>query len=387
MLKPVALPADWLEAPCRETVVERALGMVTAADVRCACDVPNYTAALRDGWAVRSTDDPELRHAADWRVENGASWGAMRADEAVWVNTGGRLPIGADAVIASRGKEDEAEAQEVFRRSVAAGDNVKTQGSDWRAGELILPRGTRIGARELALLFEAGVERVAGWTRPRVSVVATGSEMVERTEDLSAGFRRCSNASYIAALMARIGVEEICTQVVPDDVETLAETLCALDAESDVVITVGGTGRGKRDYTRAAVLAAGGRFVGRDTQTDSPFVAARLAHSALIGLPGNPLAVMMIAQCVLLERVRAVFHLPEAPVETVDALISADIEAGHCGELCVALERDAAENLIARPIVKGTGGVRVFRTAAGFVHLSGRGLRSGEPVAVMRFRN
>lgn len=352
--------------------------MVTAEDVRCVCDVPNYTCVLRDGWAVRSADNETTRTRAPWSVENGSTKTALQPGQAVWVNTGGIVPEGADAVISCRDITD----LSCIQAYVEPGDNIEIQGSDWKRNDVIVPANTRIGAREMALLLEADVKRVSGWASPRVCVVATGSEITPQTSDMSAGFRRCSNASYIAALMKRIGVSDVRTVVVSDDIGKLTQTLKELDAVSDLIITVGGTGKGKRDYTRQAVREAGGVFVGHDTQTDSPFVTARLPHAGLIGLPGNPLAVMMIVQCVLLESVRAIFHLPETPGETVEVMMAQDIDEGIKGELCVYIA-----NQTAYPLVKGTGRMRVFDLARGFVKLTGAGLRRGDIVMATLFRN
>lgn len=385
ILKPIDIPSTWLQALCSRVPTENALGMVTADDVRCVSNVPNYTSALRDGWAVRSCDNGTPRMKVQWSIENGQKQKHLLPRQAIWVNTGGHLPLGADAVIDCRFEQSDRYIDAV----VEPGENIECEGCDWKQGEVILPAGSRIGAREMALLFEAGVENVPGWASPRVAIVATGSEMIERSADLAAGLRRCSNASYIAALMSRIGIGDIRTLLVPDDSEKLAETLQELDSETDLIITVGGTGRGKRDYTRAAVQTVGGRFVGNDSQTDSPFVMARLRHAGLIGLPGNPLGVMMIVQCVLLQAVRRVFHLPETPSQTTSAVLTEDIDVGLKGQLCVGLR--PVENhcvpLLAEPMLKGTGRMRVFESANGFVQLNGQGLKRGEIVAVTLFRN
>lgn len=385
ILKPIDIPSTWLQALCSRVPTENALGMVTADDVRCVSNVPNYTSALRDGWAVRSDDNGTPRAKVQWSVENGQKQQHLLPGQAIWVNTGGHLPLGADAVIDCRFEQSD----HCIDAVVEPGENIECEGCDWKQGEVILPAGSRIGAREMALLFEAGVENVPGWASPRVAIVATGSEMIERSSDLAAGLRRCSNASYIAALMSRIGIGDIRTLLVPDDSEKLAETLQELDSDTDLIITVGGTGRGKRDYTRAAVQTVGGRFVGNDSQTDSPFVMARLRHAGLIGLPGNPLGVMMIVQCVLLQAVRRVFHLPETPSQTASAVLTEDIDADLWGQLCVSLR--PVENhcvpLQAEPMLKGTGRMRVFESASGFVQLNGHGLKRGEIVAVTLFRN
>ena len=84
----------------------------------------------------------------------------------------------------------------------------------------------------------------------------------------------------------------------------------------------------------------------------------------------------------ILESVRSVFHLPEAPAQTVEAVMTEDIEAGICGELCVNVNESAA-----KPLIKGTGRMRVFDSARGFVRLNGQGIKRGERVRVELFRN
>lgn len=386
VLKSHSIPSDWLQAVCCSVPTPESLGMVTAEAVKCLADVPNYTSSLRDGWAVSSADNGKQRVRGSFSVENGEAEQSLPVGQAVWVNTGGVIPQGADAVIACR---DALEAERMLE-TVHPWQNIERRGCDWKAGETILPAGVRIGAREMALLYEAGVIRVSGWASPRVAVVATGSEMTEHAGSIAVGFRRCSNASYAAALMRRIGISDVRTLVVPDDEAVLARTLLELDSVCDVIVTVGGTGRGRRDYTRRAVLAAGGRFVGADSQADSPFVTARLRHAGMMGLPGNPLAVMMLTQRVLLETVRKVFHLPESPAQFIEARMAYAVEPGVSGELCVALERhgdDPFEPWTARPIMKGTGRMRVFETASGTVPLMGQGIAAGETVTVQLFRN
>lgn len=385
VLKPVDIPTSWLQASCSYVPTEKALGMVTAREVRCVSNVPNYTTALRDGWAVRSADNGMARKKALWSVENGENPKQLLPGQAVWVNTGGHIPLGADAVIDSNIDH----SSDFINTIVEPGENIELEGSDWHHGEVILSSETRIGAKEMALLFEAGVDHVEGWAVPRIAIVATGSEMVENFGTLDAGLRHCSNASYTAALMSRIGIRDIRTLLVPDDTNKLTHTLQTLSSETDLIITIGGTGKGKRDYTRTAILNAGGNFVGSDSQTDSPFVMARFAHSGLIGLPGNPLAVMMIVQCVLLEAVRRVFHLPETPLQTVQAILSEDIDEEVTGELCVSLMSSGnnPSPLVALPMLKGTGRMRVFESANGFVHLGGHKLKRGEIVPVTLFRN
>lgn len=382
VLKPIEIDSSWLRPRTVEISIDKALGAVTAQDVVCAFDVPNYNSALRDGWAVCSKDDPETRRLVRSCVENGVEPKPLNAGQAVWVNTGGILPQGADAVIASINDWDE----KPYCTQANYGDNVEFKGSDWKKGDIVLKASTRIGAREMALIYESGIQSLHVYAAPVVAVISTGSEMVGSAKELKTGLRRCSNASYVQALLERIGVKKLHTAVLDDNAQSIAQALKVFDRICDIVITIGGTGRGSRDYTRKAVDLAGGVCFEQPQAGNSPFVIARLKHASMIGLPGNPLGAMMVMQRLVLEKIRASFHLPEAPVKTVQAILTEEIEKGHCGELCVSLSHDDGK-IFASPVSKGTGRMRIFEQACGAVTLKANHLEAASTVEVSLFRN
>lgn len=382
VLKPVTIAPHWLVARQVDVPIEQALGAVLAQDVCAECDVPAYSCALRDGWAVASSDDPATRERADWSVENGQAAGRLAPGQAVWVNTGGALPIGADAVIADDGQQSQA-----YRQAVRAGTHVALQGSQWRAHTRILRAADRVGAMQAALLCEAGIDSVRIHAYPVVGIVSTGSEMRSGAQRLGpACARACSNATYIAALMRRIGVQQVHEAVVADNTEAIATTLRKLDAHCDIIITIGGTGRGRRDYTRAAVLAAGGRMMGNPGDERSPFVLARLQQAAMIGLPGNPLAAIVLVQRLLVRTIRAVFHLPEVAPQRIEARITQAIEPGSCGELCVRVTHHDTQ-CWAQPLAKGGEMSHCWTGQYGVVQLCGQAYRAGQWVQVELMSN
>lgn len=113
---------------------------------------------------------------------------------------------------------------------------------------------------------------------------------------------------------------------------------------------------------------------------------AKVGEASLIGLPGNPLGSMMIAQRVLLKMLKDAFSLPETPAVTCEALLTEAIDDGITGELCVSLyEVDGVWQ--AEPVLKSSGRSRIFELADGIVKLNGRGFGVGDAVKAEFFAN
>ncbi len=117
----------------------------------------------------------------------------------------------------------------------------------------------------------------------------------------------------------------------------------------------------------------------------SPFIAGELDGRPVIGLPGNPLAAMMIAQRVVLPLIAARSGI-ELPEKAVRATFSGNIPAGKTGELCVSLSTCGGSR-IARAVQKGTGSVLLLRDAAGVVKVGQDGIKAGDKVDVICFIN
>ena len=384
VLKPFDLPARWMRPRIIRVTPEAALGLVLARDVVSRTDIPRFAFARRDGWAVRASDAPQTRRPLAVAVENGAAPPRLAPGDAVWINTGGIIPEGADAVISSVNTLDPA----ACCAPALAGDNIQARGSDWKAGDVVLAAGKRIGAREQALLLEADVSDVEGFAKPVVGVISTGNEIAAPGGVKGLYQKRTSNAVYITALMKRIGIEDVFWRTVKDDCASIAACVASLSRACDVIITIGGTGRGSCDFTRAAVLSAGGRLIEQPPLEGMapPFVMAKVGEASLIGLPGNPLGSMMIAQRVLLKMLKDAFSLPETPAVTCEALLTEAIDDGITGELCVSLyEVDGVWQ--AEPVLKSSGRSRIFELADGIVKLNGRGFGVGDAVKAEFFAN
>lgn len=385
ILRPVDLPPVWYHPEPTLIRLCDALGAELQEDVFAPNDVPSYDLALRDGWAVNASESGH-RKVLDEVVENGRTPPDLPPMSAIWVNTGGPIPKGVNAIIPSAARTDLADAQKVSEPE----KGIMRRGAEWRVGDLLLKSGVRIGAAETALLFEAGMDVVKARSLASVGIIATGSELRDFVCRSEGPTRVSSDAAYLRSLLLDAGIRDVWARSAADDSEDIAAALTGLAVRSDVLITIGGTGRGSKDLTRRAILEAGGKLLDsqeadRCSGGASPFIAGELDGRPVIGLPRNPLAAMMIAQRVVLPLIaaRSGIALHE---KVVRAAFSGNIPAGKTGELCVSL-CGCGGTRIARAVQKGTGSVLLLRDAAGVVKVGKEGIKAGDEVDVICFIN
>jgi molybdopterin molybdotransferase len=208
---------------------------------------------------------------------------ALAAGEAARIFTGATLPAGADAVV--REEATRAEGDRVrFLAAARPGENVRRAGEDVAAGTVALAAGTRIGARQAALLAAVAAGEVTVRRRPIVAILSTGDEVVSaRTPD--------SNGVALAALVAALGAIPR-RSAVGDRLEEVERALSGALASADAVVTIGGVSVGERDHVPAALARIGAdvRVHGVPMKPGKPFLFALAGGRPVLGLPGSPSA-------------------------------------------------------------------------------------------------
>lgn len=231
-------------------------GQVLADDVAAPAAVPAFDVAAVDGYAVRaadlagaSVDDPtRLAVVGDLRA---ASWQPVRvsAGACYGVAAGTPLPAAADAVIPV-GWTDGGVAAVRVTRAPAPGHGVHATGELVDAGAVLAEAGSRVGPGQVALFAAAGVGTVAVRPSPRVSVVATGDELVDAGR-VSAPGRVVDADSYAITAAAReAGAQATRLGVVPDEDEALRALIEDQAHRADLLVVTGGSGAGPGDVAR-----------------------------------------------------------------------------------------------------------------------------------------
>lgn len=291
-----------IPAPVSERVpLADAHSRVLVGTVSSSVDLPAFDNSAMDGYAVRAMDvetaklELPVRLRLRGRVAAGETFtGEVVPGECVRLFTGSPLPRGADAVVMQEDTRiDSANSNEVLIcDTVKRWENVRRRGSDVRRGTVLAETGEILTAGRMSLLAAAGIAGIEAGQRPRVGLLATGSELREAGQTLAPGQIHESNRIALAALVRRAGGVPQSFPLVPD---ALAATQRALDAafdECDVVVTSGGVSVGEMDFVKSAFEQLGGelQFWKVAIRPGKPFVFGRCRGKFLFGLPGNPVS-------------------------------------------------------------------------------------------------
>lgn len=281
----------------RETLDLRAAHRrILAEDVTSAIDVPPFTNAAVDGYAFAAADlKPAVptRFRIRGRAAAGHPAAASAPGEAVRVFTGAVLPERCDSVVMQEDVEIDG-ADVVVPPGLKRGANRRRAGEDVRAGDRVLAAGTRLRAEHMALAAACGRDRLAVYRPLRVALFSTGDELREPGVDLPPGAIHDANRYMLLGLLADLGCAVDDLGILPDRLGEVRAALREAAANHDVVFTSGGVSTGEEDHVKAAVEAQGRLHFWRlAIKPGRPLALGQIGDAIFIGLPGNPVAVMV----------------------------------------------------------------------------------------------
>jgi molybdopterin molybdotransferase len=276
-----------------ETVpITAAAGRVLASDAHAAVDLPPFDSSAMDGFAVRAADTPGrlqiVGHSAAGRPESRT----LAAGEAIAISTGAVIPAGADAVVPVERTATSDGAVDV--EAVAKDDNRREQGGDVRVGAVVVRAGTRLGPVQVGALAAVGAAEVHCGARPRVVVLATGTELRSPGDELEPGEIYESNSLVLRAQLESVGAQVTVLQAVTDD-EAATRAALSTGLQADVLVTSGGVSMGEHDLVRALLAELGAEevFWRVAVRPGKPVAFATLGSTLAFGLPGNPVSALV----------------------------------------------------------------------------------------------
>lgn len=295
----VQLVIDHCELVGRETIpLEHAYGRILAEPIIAEHDVPPFNRSAYDGYAIRAEDSvnatAERPKAFLVIGEIGAGHVGERAlgeKEAYRIMTGAILPENADAIVML---EETVETDEGFTitKVYKKNDNISFQGEDAKQGEILIEAGSFIHPGTIALLATFGYANVNVSKSPTVSIISTGTELLDVSEALKPGKIRNSNGPMLQGQLDRMGIEYKSFGMMEDDLDACTELVEKALTESDIVITTGGVSVGDYDYLPVIYerLGANVLFDKVMMRPGSVTTVAVLGNKFLFGLSGNPSA-------------------------------------------------------------------------------------------------
>ncbi len=270
---------------------------------------PPAAMSAMDGYAVRASDAVTgARLKVIGEVAAGRPFNSIiGAGQAARIFTGGVIPNGADAVVI---QEDTARDGDIVivNEALVAGKNIRAAGIDFKQGDVLLPRGTRLNDRALALAASMDHPHLPVHRRPRVAILATGDELVAPGSALAPGQIVYSNIFSLSALVESEGAEVIDLGIARDTLESTTDGIrCARESGADVLVTTGGASVGDHDLVQTALMAEGVdmAFWKIALRPGKPMMHGRLGSMRVLGLPGNPVSSYVCAFLFLVPLIRA----------------------------------------------------------------------------------
>jgi molybdopterin molybdotransferase len=304
------------------------------------------------------------------------------------ISTGGVVPEGADSVIPIEyvvQHDNKIEAGEAIRQ----GSNVRPRGGDVAAGDVIVGVGVRLGPAQVGALAAAGVATVECARRPRVAILATGSELAAPGAALAPGQIYESNGLMLAASLAAVGGDIDALPVVADD-ESAHRAALERGLAADVLVTSGGVSVGPHDLVRAieAELGVEEVFWRVAIKPGKPVSFGVRGETLVFGLPGNPVSSLVGCELFVKPALRALQGQRDPLPRIESGLLAAALQRNDARDEFVRARSRLDQNGVLLEPLSGQESHMIARAAAAdaLVHVPrGDGeLAAGSRVAWIR---
>lgn len=291
--------AKSLENIIREDVkTENALHRVLAVDAVAALTQPPFNASAMDGYAV-NFNDMDLGQPLKIIGEAPAGFvfkGHVERGQALRVFTGSVMPKGTDHVVI---QEDVLRTGDIIdiTETQFAPSHIRKAGVDFKAGDILFPKGTRLKPLHLSAIAAANIQTLSVFTRPKVIVFANGDELKTLGDDIAQGQIISSTPYALCNLLREWGADVEFLGIIPDDRNALSEAIKRAEKTADVIVPLGGASVGDYDLVKGQFKAAGfkAKFEKIAVKPGKPTWFSQKGNVVVLGLPGNPASALVCA--------------------------------------------------------------------------------------------
>jgi putative molybdopterin biosynthesis protein len=364
-----------------------AVGRVLAEPVAARLSSPHFHAAAMDGIAVQAqtTFGAHPSRPKTLQIDR----------EAFYVNTGRVLPAGTDAVIMIEQVQRLDDSRVQIEAPAFPWQYVRKMGEDIVATEMLFARRHPVTPYCVGALLAAGLFEVEVLRRPRVTIIPTGSELVEwNTQpyaDPRPGQAIESNAYVLGKLTEAAGGCYERRPLLGDDVGRIADAIrMAVQSGADLVMIVGGSSAGSEDFARSALEQQGEILVhGVTMMPGKPTIVARVQNTPVFGMPGYPVSTIMAFEQLVQPLLARMLGQPAPQRPTADVLPTRKIASKLGVEEFVRVKiGQVGERLVATALPRGAGQITSITEADGIIRIPAHveGIADGQPVAAELLR-
>lgn len=286
--------------PAIKIKVGESLGYALSGDIVSPDTIPAFDNSAMDGFAVCAHDVSNAGHGSPvtLKIVGEAPAGKpsdiiLKPGEAIHILTGGMIPKGADSVVKIEDTKTIKAGVKIFD-SPEPGLNIRRAGEDIKSGDKLFSKGHVIKPADMGILASAGISEVPVHKKPVVAFLVTGSELIGPDEPLTAGKIRDSNGYSISGLLKSDNIDYLDIGLAIDNPGEIRYKL-GKGLDADLIITSGAVSVGKYDYVKDALSILGMKtlFWKVLQRPGKPLLFGSIGLTLVLGLPGNPVSVMV----------------------------------------------------------------------------------------------
>jgi molybdopterin molybdotransferase len=273
-----------------------ALGRIIAEPVRARTMSPPYDIATVDGYAVRMVDVNALPANLSVQGESHSSRpfvGALDPGCAILTVAGGKMADGADALVPMADCQATGDAVTIMKQPVGC-ENICRAGLDFSMEEVIFEAGTVMTSRLVGLAAAMRILWLPVVRKPRVAVLAVGSDLAMPGEHCTANTVTASSLYTLPANITALCGDPVILGLAHDTVENVIEKI-QLASQCDLLITIGGTSAGSGNLMANALnrISSHVETISVQLRRNDRMLLTYDKHMPICALPGN-----IISSCI-----------------------------------------------------------------------------------------
>ncbi|NLY77030.1 MAG: molybdopterin biosynthesis protein [Tissierellia bacterium] len=354
------------------------LNRVTFEAVYALVSSPNYNAAAMDGIAVRSSDTKEAKEINPVVLEEGKDF--------IYINTGNPIEDPYDAVIMIEDVIELGDGKVKILKAAYPWQHVRPIGEDIVATEMILPSKHKVRPMDIGALLSGGIEKIKVYKKPRVGIIPTGSEIIEKVSQLKVGKIIDSNSRVFEGLILENGGIPNRYSPVADDYDKLKAAILKGVEENDLLIIGAGSSAGSEDYTANIIRELGEVVIhGVAMKPGKPTILGIIDGKPVIGIPGYPVSAYLVFEIFVIPLILKYIGLEEEKESFQEAIISKKVTSSLKNREFIRVNLGfVKDKLIATPLSSGAGVTMSLVKADGIAIIpqSLEGVDAGSPVNV-----
>ncbi|HRX13371.1 MAG TPA: molybdopterin molybdotransferase MoeA, partial [Draconibacterium sp.] len=274
-----------------EIELQHALNRILQEDIFADADMPPFHKSAMDGFACHLEDIENDLEVLETIQAGMIATKKVGKNQCSKIMTGAPVPEGCDCVFKVEESENSGE-NHVRCTNPGTHKNICYQGEDYKSGEVLIKKGTIVNVSQMAVLAGVGKVKIKVSALPKISLIATGSELVEPNEKPENGKIRNSNASQIISQLQKMNLFVNYIGLAKDDFESLTQLFTKTFETSDYVIFTGGASVGDFDFIPEILKSQGFNVLWNRTgiKPGNPMTFSQKGNKYCFGLSGNPVS-------------------------------------------------------------------------------------------------